>query len=137
WQEARAASDFAAFRPWLEKIMALKRQEAAAIGYQVSPYDALLDEYEPGATAAEVTRIFAELRTDLVPLVSAILGSSKQAPREILSRTLLLGISPKLGKMGMRFQEGVLNDIGSAHLSLQVPADLHARQKGEVVTVQF
>src|SRR5437016_2114515 len=56
WQEARQASDFKAFQPWLEKIVLLKRQEADAIGYKTAPYDALLDEYEPGATTAEITR---------------------------------------------------------------------------------
>src|SRR5438128_8976664 len=45
WQEARQANDFAAFRPWLEKIIQLKREEAQAIGYASEPYDALLDEY--------------------------------------------------------------------------------------------
>jgi carboxypeptidase Taq len=86
WQEARAANDFAAFRPWLEKIVALKRREADAIGYKESPYDALLDEYEPGATAAEITQVFAALRDDLVPLVQAILGSGKKAPHDVLER---------------------------------------------------
>jgi carboxypeptidase Taq len=86
WQEARAANDFAAFRPWLEKIVALKRREADAVGYQASPYDALLDEYEPGATAAEITQVFAALRDDLVPLVRAILDSGKKAPHDILER---------------------------------------------------
>src|SRR5207253_7918426 len=46
------------------------------------PYDALLDEYEPGATAAELTRVFAALRDDLVPLVQAILNSGKKAPHD-------------------------------------------------------
>jgi carboxypeptidase Taq len=86
WQEARSANDFAAFRPWLEKIVALKRREADAIGYAASPYDALLDEYEPGATAAEITQVFAALRDELVPLVQAILGSGKKAPHDILER---------------------------------------------------
>ncbi len=86
WQEARAASDFAAFRPWLEKIVRLKRQEAAAVGYKESPYDALLDEYEPGAATAEVTRVFAELRQDLVPLVAALAASGRKAPADILGR---------------------------------------------------
>jgi carboxypeptidase Taq len=86
WQEARASNDFAAFRPWLEKIVALKRREADAIGYKVSPYDALLDEYEPGATAAEITQVFAALRADLVPLVQDILASGKKAPHDILER---------------------------------------------------
>src|SRR3954468_10255054 len=42
WQEARQASDFGRFQPWLEKIVKLKREEAAAVGYRDHPYDALL-----------------------------------------------------------------------------------------------
>src|SRR5262249_1887724 len=72
WAESRKNSDFASFAPWLDKIVALKREEAKAVGYKESPYDALLDEYEPGATAAQVTRVFAELRADLIPLVASI-----------------------------------------------------------------
>jgi carboxypeptidase Taq len=86
WQEARAANDFPAFRPWLEKVLRLERDKAAAIGYRESPYDALLDDYEPGMTAAEVARVFAELRRGLAPLAAAVAGSGRQAPREILQR---------------------------------------------------
>ena len=46
WVEARRTSAFAVFEPWLEKIVALKRQEAEAVGYREVPYDALLDEYD-------------------------------------------------------------------------------------------
>src|SRR5260370_302270 len=53
WQEARQANDFAAFQPWLEKIVDLKRQEAAAIGYLQVPYDALLGATQPDATTPE------------------------------------------------------------------------------------
>jgi carboxypeptidase Taq len=86
WQEARQANDFPTFRPWLEKIVKLKRAEAQAVGYREAPYDALLDEYEPGATTAEVTRTFAQLRAELVPLVGAILASGRRAPTEVLER---------------------------------------------------
>src|SRR5262249_30750 len=65
WQEARQSSGFAAFEPWLEKIVKLKREEATAIGFKGAPYDALLDEYEPGATTAEITGVFAALRAEL------------------------------------------------------------------------
>ena len=86
WALARKNSDFGVFAPWLAKVVALKRQEAQAVGYKESPYDALLDEYEPGMTAAEVTRVFVELRSDLVPLVAAI-GASGKGPRpDILTR---------------------------------------------------
>ncbi len=86
WQEARKADDFEAFRPWLEKIVALKREEAQAVGFDGVPYDALLDEYEPGARTAEITRVFAALREELAPLVQAIASSGRKAPREILER---------------------------------------------------
>src|ERR1700722_2677629 len=86
WQEARQADNFAAFQPWLEKIVALKRQEAQAVGYQGAPYDALLGEYEPGATTAEITKVFAELRGQLVPLIAAIAASGKKPKHELLER---------------------------------------------------
>lgn len=86
WQHAKEQSDFAAFRPWLEKIVALKRREVDAVGYTDSVYDALLDEYEPGATAASVGRVFDGLKRDLIPLVAAIVDAGRQPRRDILRR---------------------------------------------------
>src|SRR5882757_8745433 len=77
WVEARKANDFARFRPLLERTLELKRQEAAAIGYDKEPYDALLDEYEPGAKTSEVATALRGLREQLVPLVAAIASSKK------------------------------------------------------------
>jgi carboxypeptidase Taq len=86
WQQARQDKRYADFEPWLAKILALKREEAKAIGYQQSPYDALLDEYEPGATTAEVTKTFAALRDELVPLVAAVAASPRRPKSDILHR---------------------------------------------------
>ena len=87
WVSAREDSDFAAFLPWLEKMIGLKREEAAVVGYGDGvPYDALLDDYEPGMTAAEVQRVFTPLRDELVKLVTAIQQSSRRPNLEILSR---------------------------------------------------
>src|SRR5579883_1799974 len=83
WQEARQANDFSAFQPWLEKVVALMRQKAQAIGYRGVPYDALLDEYEPGATTTEITALFAALRAELVRLVSAIMARSEEHTSEL------------------------------------------------------
>src|SRR6188474_485403 len=58
WAEARANNDFEAFRPHMERIFDLKRQVAACFPDAASPYDALLDEYEPGAHAAQVREMF-------------------------------------------------------------------------------
>jgi carboxypeptidase Taq len=86
WQEARAANDFPAFQPWLEKVVGLKRQEAQAVGYRLAPYDALLDEYEPGATTAEVTCLFEDLCDELTPLIAAFAASGCKPRRDILER---------------------------------------------------
>ena len=87
WQQARHDNTYASFEPWLAKILGLKREEAAALGYQAAPYDALLDEYEPGATAADITKTFAALREELTPLVAAIAASSRRPKAGLLQRS--------------------------------------------------
>ena len=58
----------------------------APTGYGDSPYDALLDEFEPDAKTADVANVLAKLRAELVPLVQAIMESGRRAPVEILQR---------------------------------------------------
>ncbi|HVH01257.1 MAG TPA: carboxypeptidase M32 [Miltoncostaeaceae bacterium] len=84
WIEARKADDFAAFAPPLRTVVALKRRQAEAIGGGDEPYDALLDEFEPGARAAELEPVFAGLRERLTPLVAAAsrLEAAELPPRE-------------------------------------------------------
>lgn len=72
WKEARADSDFAHYQPHLEHVLDLVGRKAEAFGYEESPYDALLDEYEPGMKTARVATIFSSLREQLVPIVQAI-----------------------------------------------------------------
>src|SRR4051812_22042396 len=67
WAEARKDSDWKRFAPWLEKIVALKKEEAQALGGGGPAYDALLDDYEPGATIVALRPMFADLRARLVP----------------------------------------------------------------------
>jgi carboxypeptidase Taq len=78
WVQARERSDFPKFAPHLEKLLDLKRQVADLIGWTTEPYDALMDEYEPDAKAAEVEAVFSQVKAELVPLVAAI----KEAPRQ-------------------------------------------------------
>ncbi len=85
WQVARSADDFPAFRPHLDAVMRLKREEADAVGWTGHRYDALLDEYEPGCTAAELTPLFAGLTAELAPLVKAV-GESGKSPAYVLTR---------------------------------------------------
>ena len=86
WVEARKKNDFAAFAPLLKKTVELKRQQAEAVGYASCPYDALLDDYEPGETTENVAGILRSLRQDLVPLVGAIASSQRRPNLTILKR---------------------------------------------------
>ncbi len=71
--------------------MRLRREEAEAVGYANEPYDALLDEYEPGETAASLEPVLAGLRRELVPLLERILGAPRQPDRTLLTRHYPLG----------------------------------------------
>lgn len=72
WRRARETSTFATFAPHLERLVALNVERAERTGYDETPYDALLDLYEPGLRAAPLDRVLSDLRRDLVPLVEAI-----------------------------------------------------------------
>ena len=73
WAQSRADEDVASFLPVLQKVVDLRKQEASAIAGDTDPYDALLDDYEPGATGDSIGAMFASLRPRLVALRAAIL----------------------------------------------------------------
>ena len=82
WAQARAESNFASFAPWLEKILALVREQAEAWGYDTCPYDALLEGYEPGARVAELTPLFSDLQKELtllIPRLHKVTGAADPA----------------------------------------------------------
>ena len=68
WAAARAADDYPAFAPVLAEVVRLKREEAAAVAQGGDLYDALIDDFEPGMTAARLDTLFAEMRPRLVDL---------------------------------------------------------------------
>lgn len=63
WRTARPAGDFAAILPHLERVLARIREKAAILAeaLDLSPYDALLDAYEPGGRAADIDAVFDDL----------------------------------------------------------------------------
>ena len=82
WQQAREANDFAAFAPVLGRVVALKRDEAAHLAEPgQTPYEALLAEFEPGATEAELTAMFDRMRPRLRLLAERIARSGWRMPR--------------------------------------------------------
>ncbi len=138
WADARASSDFAAFAPWMEKTLDLKRQEIAAVGYEVHPYDALLDEFEPGMTTADVQRMFDELRGPLVDLIGRIGDAPRQAPVDILHRRFPAAAQETLARaasaaIGFDFTAGRLDvsahpfctDLGPGDVRMTTRYDEH------------
>jgi len=86
WVKARAENDYASFAPWLERIVGLKRQYAAAIGYQKRIYNALLDDFEEGMTADVLDPLFEELKQAAVELAGAIRAKGQRGRDKILKR---------------------------------------------------
>lgn len=86
WQKVRPNSDYNTFAPYLQKIINMKRQEADYLGYDDRPYDALIENYEPGMTTAQLHTIFETLRPELVDLVKRIENAGPPDQREILNR---------------------------------------------------
>lgn len=129
WVAARKKSSFAEFLPWLEKIVALKRHQAEALGYSGGvPYDALLDEFEPGASSAEIESIFAALRDDLVPLVAAIQASPRRPDVSLLTRQFPVETQRQFGEsaaraIGFDFEAGRLDTAAHPFCSGMGPGD--------------
>ena len=72
WAESRGKSDFKIFEPHLEKVVELNQRFASYFPEVDHPYDALLDQYEPGMKTADVKTIFENLRPQQVELIAAI-----------------------------------------------------------------
>jgi carboxypeptidase Taq len=114
WEKARRDNDFAHFKPWLARTYELKRQQADALGYQQTRYDALLDDYEPEELTANVGRVLADLREKLVPLVAAIAACKQRPDVSILAREFPVDVQEQFGKeaaaaIGFEFSRGRLD----------------------------
>ena len=106
WKKAKAAKDFSMFKPELEKMVDL-RKKAADILMKVketaTPYDALIDIFEPKTSAETITRIFNELKEGLVSLIRKCQSSPKQPDVSILKRRVPVGMQNKISKSLVNF----------------------------------
>ena len=78
WVRARKESDWSAFEPRLEKIVELLRRKAELMGYEGSPYNALLEDYERGMTTEALRGVFGVLAERQSALVERIAASDNQ-----------------------------------------------------------
>jgi carboxypeptidase Taq len=114
WETARPQNDWTGFLPFLERLVDLAREEAEALGYTTEPYDALLDGYEVGETAAGLEGLFRNLRESLVHLVDAIRGSSRTTDVGVLHRHYPRALQEQFSreavvKIGYDFEAGRLD----------------------------
>lgn len=104
WAEAKKNDDFASFLPNLREVFRLTREVAEHRGYQHHPYDALVDEYEPGMNTPFIENLFEGLLPGLIDLVQAL---SKAEPP---SRKILQQRFPLEGQK--QFSRHLLQQIG-------------------------
>ncbi len=114
WENARLEKNFDLFAPELEVLTNLKREEAERIGYAESPYDALLDEYEPGMQASKLNTLFDVL----LPALDRIYANRKQKSGDELAGNHFLAMPIEnqwtlcrevLNKIGFDTQHGRLD----------------------------
>jgi carboxypeptidase Taq len=82
WADARAREDVKGYLPTLARVVELKREEGAALAVGGDPYDALVDDYEPGMTGDAIAAMFDAMRPRLVQLRERVLGA--QAPHGVV-----------------------------------------------------
>ncbi len=129
WVNARAKSDFSLFEPYLSRIVTSKRQEAEYIGYAGSPYDALMDDYEPGITCETIFETFDQLKKFLVPFIEKIKHSRVSINREFLTRIFPIEKQDELTRMvvramGFDFEKGRLDVTVHPFCTSLHPADV-------------
>lgn len=129
WVDARKKSQFNLFQPWLEKIVALKREQADCYGFERERYDALMDDYEPGETAERIARVFGDLAPRLADLVQRIQNAPRKPDPSILTRAFPVDRQRILGEMaasafGFDFSKGRLDEVVHPFCTTIGPGDV-------------
>jgi carboxypeptidase Taq len=108
WRDLRAKGDWAGFRPALEGVVKLVREEAAlrSAATGLGAYDALMDQYDPGNRTADIDATFADLKSflkDFVPEALAVQDDRlARRPRKALNGPYLIERQRELGLAAMR-----------------------------------
>jgi len=117
WRTARAADDFATLRPKLEAVVSLTREAASAKSEAlgVTPYQALLDEYDPGMTVERIDGLFSDLAAWLPGTIDRVLDAQERRPKLIRPKGPFPAAAQKavgvalMGALGFDFTHGRLD----------------------------
>lgn len=134
WEEAKDASDFSMFQPYLEKLVEMTKKFIAYWGFDGNKYNTLLDMYEPGITVDVLDRVFGELRERIVPLVQRLKEAENKPNTEFLfqyfskekQREFSLEI---LKRVGYDFDSGRLDETVHPFATGLNPGDVRVTTK--------
>lgn len=99
WAAARAECNYKRFSPWLARIVDLVRRMADSLGYTDRPYDALLDQYEPGMKTVDVEHMYESIGDEISALVASIVDSpGRLISDEILRREFEIDLQRGFGE---------------------------------------
>ena len=138
WDAARKADDYGMFRDTLAEVVRLKREAGSRLaeGTDRSTYEALLDEYEPGARVAEINAVFDSVRTPLVDLIAEIKEAPRQPNVEPLKRNFPDDDQRRFSKrvsaaVGFDYQRGQLDETSHPFCTTLGPNDIRILSRYE------
>ena len=134
WTQAKAASDFASFKPYLEKNVELARRYADYLGFEDHPYDALLEDFEPGMTCEQLSGIIEPLKEDLVPFLAKLMESGTHPDPSPLKGSFDLDAQRKLARRSLEiilydFDAGGLTDVTHPFTTTIGPGDIRVTNR--------
>jgi carboxypeptidase Taq len=130
WKKAKAAKNFAMFKPELEKNIELAKKAAEIlmkVKETATPYDALIDIFEPKMTAKEITRVFDQLQKGLVALLRKCEAAPKQPDANILHRKVPIEVQRKIA---VALAEAVQYDVTSKNAGGRIDETEHPFTNG-------
>ncbi|KAL9643568.1 hypothetical protein ABK040_010181 [Willaertia magna] len=93
WVQARKDSDYQKFLPIMEEWIDIKKQMATLINPKGDIYDTLLDEFEPGLDSSKLTKIFEEVKRELIPFIQQVREKVTKDPQNYGENELLSKIT--------------------------------------------
>jgi len=116
WAEAREKADFSVFQPLLTKMVDYARRFADYYGYEDHPYDALLEEFEPGMTVKQLQTIIDPLREQLVPFMKRLATEGTAPDTSVIEGAFDIGKQQKMARsaldlIGYDFDAGALDSV--------------------------
>ena len=128
WRAARAESSWEMLRPALDRVFALKREQAACQAPDRDPYDALMDDYEPGASWPAIAERFDRLRGEIVRLVQECVHAARRPDDAVLRARYPLPEQRRFARdvaerIGFDFSRGRLDTTAHPFCSTMGPDD--------------